>query len=122
MQEVANKTVLPAVFLYITAGISFMCWLLVVVNTIFNPQRQEPPGTQVAALIIFAFILIAHLFIIVGAFCMQTHQGYGFAVASAVLSVIPCCSPCFVLGFPFGIWALVVLLDEEVQRVFHQSV
>jgi hypothetical protein len=57
--------------------------------------------------------------IILGANKMRNLDSYGFAVAASILSVIPCLSsPCFVLGMPFGIWALVVLMNEDVRNAF----
>jgi hypothetical protein len=32
--------------------------------------------------------------------------------------MIPCISPCCLLGLPIGIWALVVLLKPEVKAAF----
>lgn len=55
--------------------------------------------------------------IIVGALKMQKLRGRGLATTAAILAMIPC-SPCCVLGLPFGIWALVVLSKPEVQSQF----
>ena len=41
-----------------------------------------------------------------------------FALVSAVLALLPCLSPCCVLGLPFGIWALVTLNKPEVKEAF----
>jgi hypothetical protein len=60
--------------------------------------------------------------IILGANKMRNLDSYGFAVAAAILSVIPCfSSPCVVLGMPFGIWALVVLMNDDVRNAFLDS-
>jgi hypothetical protein len=49
---------------------------------------------------------------------MQSLRSYGFAFAAAILAMIPCLTPCCVLGLPFGIWALVVLNKPEVKSQF----
>jgi hypothetical protein len=60
--------------------------------------------------------------VIFGAMKMRALTGYGLAMASAILAMVPgftcwCC--CFGLpGLPFGIWALVVLLDNNVKASF----
>ena len=43
-----------------------------------------------------------------------------FAVFVAVLTAIPCISPasCCLLGEAMGIWALVVLLNQEIRAAF----
>jgi hypothetical protein len=65
------------------------------------------------------FSLLVDAAIIYGALQMQRGQSYGWAVAAALLAIIPCISsPCCCLGLPFGIWALVVLMGEEGRRAF----
>jgi hypothetical protein len=53
-----------------------------------------------------------------GASRMQSLQNYQFAVTASILGMLPCLSPCCVLGLPFGIWALVVLTKPEVKSQF----
>lgn len=56
--------------------------------------------------------------IIMGALKMKNLQSYGFAMTAAIIAMIPCCSPCCLLGLPFGIWALVVMMKPEVKAAF----
>jgi hypothetical protein len=58
------------------------------------------------------------IFVLVGAMRMKRLENYGFAVAAAIVALIPCTSPCCLLGLPFGIWALVVLTDASVKAAF----
>jgi phage FluMu protein Com len=58
--------------------------------------------------------------IFLGAWKMMKLENYGLAMAAAVISVIPCISPCCILGIPFGIWAIVVLSDPTVKSAFKQ--
>lgn len=62
-------------------------------------------------------ILIGGL-IFFGAMKMRQLNNWGLALASAILAMIPCLSPCCCLGLPIGIWALVVLLDNNVKASF----
>lgn len=62
-------------------------------------------------------ILIGGL-IIFGALKMRQLNNWGLSMAATVLAMIPCLSPCCCLGLPIGIWALVVLLDDNVKRSF----
>jgi predicted lysophospholipase L1 biosynthesis ABC-type transport system permease subunit len=57
-------------------------------------------------------------FIIFGALKMKDLSSYGLALAAAILVMVPCLSPCCFLGIPVGIWALVVLLNQDVKRAF----
>lgn len=61
--------------------------------------------------------LIFYAVVIFGAMKMKELENYPLAMASAVLALLPC-SFCCLLGTPIGIWALVVLLNEEVKTAF----
>ncbi len=41
----------------------------------------------------------------------------GFAMAGAIATLVPC-TACCVLGLPFGVWALIVLMREDVKAYF----
>ena len=56
--------------------------------------------------------------IIYAALQMKKLQSYGLAMAGTIVAMIPCISPCCILGLPIGIWALVVLLKPEVKAAF----
>lgn len=68
-------------------------------------------GFSVVGLAIAGFIIFAAL-------KMKDLQQWGVAVAASVLAVIPCVSPCCVLGLPIGIWCLVVLMRPDVKDAF----
>ncbi len=56
--------------------------------------------------------------VIAGAVSMMSLRRYPLAVTAAVLSMIPMISPCCLLGLPFGIWSLIVLLQPDVRSAF----
>ena len=60
---------------------------------------------------------IVGLVLVMGAWKMLRLRSYGWAVASAVLALLPL-SAGFMLGMPMGIWALYVLSRSEVQTAF----
>ncbi len=55
--------------------------------------------------------------IIVGALRMGQLESYGWAVAGAILALIPS-SPCSLFALPVGIWSLIVLTAPEVKAAF----
>jgi hypothetical protein len=57
--------------------------------------------------------------ILLGAIKMKRLENYGLAMAASIIAMIPCVSPCCLLGLPIGIWALVVLMKPEVKSAFH---
>lgn len=64
-------------------------------------------GILVAALIIYAALKMKEL------------TQYGLCMAASILAMIPCISPCCVIGLPIGIWCLIVLTKPEVKTAFH---
>jgi hypothetical protein len=56
--------------------------------------------------------------ILFGAIQMKRLQHYALARTAAIIAVIPCLTPCCILGLPFGIWALMVLGDNSVRAAF----
>ncbi len=64
-------------------------------------------GLLVAALIIFAALKMKEL------------SQYGLCMAASILAMIPCISPCCIIGLPIGIWCLIILSRPEVKSAFH---
>ncbi|MFQ5790742.1 MAG: hypothetical protein ACE5JI_09730 [Acidobacteriota bacterium] len=50
---------------------------------------------------------------------MKKLRQWGLAVTASILAMIPCISPCCIIGLPMGVWSLVVLLKDEVKAAFH---
>lgn len=60
---------------------------------------------------------------IVGGRALQTGSHYGLAMAGAVVNALPCISPCgcAMIGPFFGVWCVLVLLQEETWQAFGRS-
>ncbi len=84
-----------------------------------NPNRMMPMMFEGGAGIAGGVIaLILGIVVLIGAMKMKKLESYSFAMAAAIIAMIPCLSPCCLLGVPFGIWALVVLSDSSVKAAF----
>ncbi|SRR6266852_1215321 len=59
--------------------------------------------------------------VIFGAVQMKTLKSYGWAMTGSVLALISCCSPCWIVSIPLGIWSLVILSDPSVKAAFPRS-
>ena len=57
-------------------------------------------------------------FILWAALQMKALRQWTIAVVASILAMIPCISPCCIIGLPIGIWALVVLMKPEVKAAF----
>lgn len=65
-------------------------------------------------------LLILHVFIIYAAVQIQLGRHYAIATLGAMLAIIPL-PPFFILGIPFGIWALVLLRSPDIRQCFSAS-
>ncbi|NIN93339.1 hypothetical protein GTO36_10265 [bacterium] len=66
----------------------------------------------------FVGLLVAG-FIIYASLKMKELTQWGLCVAASIIAMIPCISPCCIVGLPIGIWCLVVLTKPEVKAAFH---
>ncbi len=63
-------------------------------------------------------LVCGNLAIIVGAVCMLRLRSRAMCWIAAIVSVLPMCSAFFVVGIPFGIWAIVVLCRDDTRARF----
>jgi hypothetical protein len=85
------------------------------------PYEEYRKSTQMWYIISFAVQLACSGLIFLGGSKMKQLQGYGTALAGAILSLIPCTNSCCCIGTPIGIWALMVLLNADVKLAFSRS-
>ncbi len=127
--EASRQVSGPATGLLVTGiiGAFFACLTLIasIVGMSFAPFiRDEIPdryaefweGSVGAASSIVGIVVAA--FIIFAALKMRDLKQWEMCLAASIVAMIPCISPCCILGLPIGIWALVVLLRPEVKEAF----
>lgn len=79
----------------------------------FSKMMQGPLG-----LVNNLLACVVGVVITMGALKMKSLKSYGFSMTASILAMIPCLSSCCFVGLPIGIWALVVLLDQNVKQAF----
>lgn len=132
--DMLSKVKGPAIAMIIIAGITFVLEILSILANLLGisfmsaadmSQFEGMEGLEWLAplmsgtftVVMGLFTLIGAALIFYGAMKMKDLQGYGLAMTAAILSLIPCFSICCI-GIPFGIWALVVLLNQDVKNAF----
>jgi len=119
----------PAMGLLIVSSISVFFLVIALAFDVFllasgtaSQLPQPGPMPKEAQIIIRALwggiMLLCNVVIIFGALSMYRLRRYELAKAAAILSVIPCLSPCCVVGIPFGLTALSRLSHPDVMRAF----
>jgi predicted Zn finger-like uncharacterized protein len=109
--------------------LAFLIWVAILVwiendkQALQNMRANgDDPYTQAAIYIpqsIIAFIV--SILIIVGATKMGRLENRGWAMAACIMSMVPCISPCCLLGLPIGIWAINVMNRPHVAAAFRRS-
>jgi len=116
----------PAIGLMVTAGLGVLGALISIVLTLV-PIGGDPAdmyGEQFAFLsgaiqIGLNVIGIAVCgFIFWGAQKMKNLENWGISLGASIVAMIPCLSPCCIVGLPIGNWAIIVLMKDEVKSAF----
>lgn len=119
----ANPLLIPAIIL-LTLSLLFVLLILASIPgqiarmRAIDTSTPEGAGRMVGSVGGLTLWLLMNLGVVLGAISMIRLKSYRSAYTAAVFSVIPFCSPCFLLGIPFGIWAIVVLNRPEVKQRF----
>lgn len=122
--------VVPSVAMMLISGLwaivrSLHTWSIVFSSMPPSGRLSDVPAYWGLASSDFTYIFVTaalelttQLFIVYGASCLLRRRNYYVGLAAAVLSSLPFCSGCLVLGMPFGIWAIVMLRQPEVRAAF----
>jgi hypothetical protein len=55
---------------------------------------------------------------LLGGLKLRKFESYGLCMTACILAMIPCTSPCCLVGLPVGIWVLIVMSKPEVKSQF----
>lgn len=120
----------PAIFILVLAILNILTTILSCVWLAFEGSIMTSLGVpeqtnelqnrlkmffSLPATILGGFLAVACL---IGALRMMKLQSHGFAIATAIMMLIPCGNCCCFLNIGAGIWALVVLQKPEVKSAF----
>ena len=119
---------------YVCLGVLDLFWsLLAMAGTAFNamsPAAVGPgvneaylAGQQVGAVVggVLSFLAIpVGALTIVAGLRMRRAQSHGLCLTAVVLNLLPChvTACCGLFGIPLGIWAIIVLFDDQVKATF----
>lgn len=120
----AGKLKGPAICLIVVAIRWILFGLFIIIANLSMEQEPFEFGGQVVepnpvmAMIFWLVVVICNGVIIFGSVQMLRMSADPLAMAASIMSLVPCLSPCCLLGIPFGIWALVVLMNSDVKASF----
>jgi hypothetical protein len=139
--SVALEVKNPAICLIVSAGLNVLLAFYGTIKALFFPENldalmaQLPPisdpqaqkmvnswlhlATGPLAIGSDIFGLVMSAIVLMGAFRMRALRSYEFAFVAAIMAMIPCVTPCCVIGLPFGIWAVIALKKPGVKEQFN---
>jgi hypothetical protein len=127
-----NRVAGPAVGLIVTGALGLLMHLASLVISILFPFQavgNNPNAPQMqfvmqpqfgigVAIAQHALGLGMAILVLAGGMKMKRLESFSLCMAASIVAIVPCFSPCCLLGIPFGIWALVVLNDPQVKSSF----
>ena len=124
----AGRVGAPAIGLMAAGGLSAAVTLIAMAMfaiggtaVIADPEARDAlPG--IGVLLGFCAVkLVLDLLTVYAGWQMRQLRSWGVCMAGSIAAMLPC-SACCILGLPMGIWALIVLLDNEVKQAFNGGV
>jgi hypothetical protein len=120
----AGRVVAPAIGLMAAGGLSAavtLLWMLIMAvggtAVIADPEARDAlPGIGVL-LAIGVVKLALDLLTVYAGWQMRQVRNWNLCLAGSIAAMLPC-SVCCILGLPMGIWALIVLIDNDVKQAF----
>lgn len=107
-----NNFKYPAWGLIATSAVDIIAFSICLFAVTFAPRAEEP--------LFVALLHIVGFFVYVGAREMQRRGSYRWAVAAAVLAMLPFHWGA-IIGIPFGVWSLILLLKPGTKSEFEQA-
>jgi hypothetical protein len=123
-QDPATRVSAPAIGLIVTGvlGIIFVVLGMLMVGVVGLAAFADPSSRDAlpSVGVSMGFGVIALALSALTAYAgwqMRQLRSWGLCMAGAIVGMLPC-SGCCLLGLPIGIWAIIVLIDNETKQAF----
>ncbi len=120
-----EKLSLPGLLLMISMGVGMAFQLLSLLFNVLGAGMGAVGGGDASALMSGVVGILMNIVglcvggvVIFGLTKYRKGESFTFSLAAVVLAMIPCISPCCWLGLPLGIWALIVMNNDDVKSQF----
>jgi serine/threonine protein kinase len=110
------RVMAPAAGLMFVGLLSFLSWVFLA-GILADKFNWKQPFWELLAFLALLAVGSSIGILFVGGFRMMRFQSYALAEAASIWAMFPW-SPAFVIGLPFGLWALLVLNKPEVKLAF----
>ncbi|MEM7456709.1 MAG: hypothetical protein AAF456_20360 [Planctomycetota bacterium] len=138
-RKTPGKLLAPAITLIVFGVFDFLYGILNLISNMTGPKEIPPqlagdpfweqmyanmndPESQVMGVVLSIVMMLVATILIAGAAMMVRRRVWGFAMAAAVVAIIPCTGVmdcCLLAEVAVGIWAMVVLFDPNIKAMFN---
>lgn len=119
MSGVKAKLKPPAIAIIVSVGIGLVQCLYGLMLPDYKVMQGfgNADASIIAAVkVLWVLAFPVYAFSIYSALQMMNANKHGFAIMSAIITILSGCQN--LIGFPIGIWALIVLLKPEIKSAF----
>ncbi len=123
-----SKVSLPAMLIIVSQALGLLIEVAYLIfksqlytflkSTMENAGKPFPPDAMNNNPILTLLGILGSCFVIFAMLEMRKLRRFPVALIGAILAMLPFVSLCCFLGFPLGIWALVVLFNPDVRAAF----
>ena len=111
-----SKAMPPAIAMLIVAALSAIFLVLILIAGFVDMADNGAQEDDIGAMVMITIMLCMEAVIIYGSIRMMMLKSYPLALVAAMANIVCGLGCCYTL--PFGIWALIVLLDAGVSSQF----
>lgn len=126
--DAASRVALPSMLMLVLSGVTALLNMVGIamnilgsLGSVVGAGGSEQVGVAIfsggISVVMGVVSILFNLFVIFGSLKMRKLESHTLALVAAVLFSLPC-SLCCLLNTPIGIWAIVVLLDNNVRPAF----
>jgi len=125
--DAAEKLKLPAILMMVSMGLGIAAQILSLALNVLGAGVGAAAGGDEGMMNILSgtigmvFNVIGMAiggFVIFGMLKMMKLQSLGLVKGALIVGMVPCVSPCCLLGLPIGIWAMMTINKPEVSSQF----
>lgn len=127
IQLARSRLFLPALGILLACGLFLALFTAAIVINIvmyFSGYPEVLDMIRAAPghiILLYVLLLGGNVTCLYGSIAMLRGKSYRVCLSGAIAACIPVISPCYILGIPFGIWALVILLRKDTRTAFAET-
>jgi hypothetical protein len=117
LDQAKNRVLVPAIFIVILSALGLIGSMFLFFSMVLEMTQGRAGSDSLIAFVFFGFGFLTQVIGVAGGVLMIRMSHWKLCMASAIVTIVGGMSCCF-LPSAIGIWALVVLADQNVKQYF----